>query len=860
MPLTAGTKLDGYEVLSLLGAGGMGEVYLARDSVLKRDVAIKVLPAYLSQDLDRLRRFEQEAQAAAALNHPNILAVFQLGNFEGAPYLVSELLEGGTLRPLLQRGPLPARKTIELAVQIARGLAAAHEKGIVHRDLKPENLFVTKDGRIKILDFGLAKLVQHPPIPGDDAPTMTCGTDPGMVMGTAGYMAPEQARGKPVDHRADIFSFGAILYEMLAGKRAFEKPTAVETMTAILNEDPSPISQITGAAPPGLLRIVHRCLEKNPEQRFQSASDLAFAMDALSDSGSSSAAATGPPASRRAKSPLLRSAVVAAALLLAAATYFFLVRQGNGPTLRVSDYEQITHDGRQKTLSGTDGSRIYLTEVFPNSVGQVAVSGGDIAPVQVDVPDPSLMDVSPDGTTFLVVSYSGASKADDPIFSVRILGGSPRRLADGVRAAWSPDGESVVYSASAGGIYLMRSDGTGDHKLASIAGTTYSLSWSPDGSKIRFTGSKDGKLWEMSSSGSNLHQVPLAGQATLYPYQGRWASDGRFFFVSGGQIWMLDDRGGFFRPPSNRPVQLTSGPIGWTSPIPSRDGKKVYASGYSRKGELVRFDSKSGQFLPFLAGISAEFAAFSPDGKSVAYVSFPDGILYKANVDGSKPVQLTDPDLYPRLVNWSPDGTQILFAAQSDSDNHVKAYIVPSQGGRPQRLLPEDAGPEADAFWSPDGQKIVFASSKEAGGDPKSDLRIVDMATRQVTTVPGSMGMCSPRWSPDGRSIAAQTFDLFNLKIFDFATGQWSPLYTGTFAFPVWSRDSRYIDYLDYRSGNGIFRIQAKGGKPERVAGLKDVHYTGYYGLWLGLDATDAPLIMRDVGSDDIYALSLEEK
>jgi serine/threonine protein kinase/Tfp pilus assembly protein PilF len=290
--LTSGTKLGDYEVKSLLGSGGMGEVYRARDSRLGRDVAIKVLPSSLSADSDRLRRFEQEARAAAALNHPNILAVHQMGTYEGAPYLVSELLEGETLREQIKRGRLSMRKAIDYGVQIARGLAAAHEKGIVHRDLKPENLFVTKDGRVKILDFGLAKLTQPQSSSEHSAPTFTEGTEAGVVMGTVGYMAPEQVRGQAADHRADIFAFGAILYEMLAGKRPFQKPTSPETMSAILNEDPPGISQVTANIAPALQRVVHRCLEKNPEQRFQSASDLAFALDALSESRGSSPSAT----------------------------------------------------------------------------------------------------------------------------------------------------------------------------------------------------------------------------------------------------------------------------------------------------------------------------------------------------------------------------------------------------------------------------------------------------------------------------------------------------------------------------------------------------------------------------------------
>jgi serine/threonine protein kinase len=359
-PLEKGAQLGQYTILGRLGAGGMGEVYRARDTRLSRDVAIKVLPSFLSKDPDRLRRFELEARAAAALNHPNILAVYQMGTYEGAPYLVSELLEGSTLREQLSRGPLPLRKVIDYGVQIARGLAAAHEKGIVHRDLKPENLFVAKDGRVKVLDFGLAK-VTEPNWPLDSkAATVSRGTEPGVVMGTVGYMAPEQVSGKAADHRADIFAFGAVLYEMLTGKRAFQKPTSVETMSAILNEEPPAVSQFAPTSPPALQRVVQRCLDKSPQQRFQSASDLAFALEALTESESARVATNvvQPDDSRkaiRARGWLALAGLALAALLaLAYAGYRDRTEHAGRPrvkSLAVLPLKNLSGDPRQEYLA-----------------------------------------------------------------------------------------------------------------------------------------------------------------------------------------------------------------------------------------------------------------------------------------------------------------------------------------------------------------------------------------------------------------------------------------------------------------------------------------------------------------------------
>src|SRR5438094_1085520 len=327
MTLSPDTKLGPYEIIAPLGAGGMGEVYRARDTKLGRDVAIKLLPASFSGDSDRLHRFEQEACAAGALNHPNILVIHHIDTHKGAPYIVSELLEGETLRQRMSGAALAQRRVTDYAGQIAHGLAAAHEKGIVHRDLKPDNLFITKDGRVKILDFGIAKLTRSDSSQSQtDIPTRRVDTDPGVVMGTVGYMSPEQVKGRPVDHRSDIFSFGAILYEMLSGRRAFHGESAADTMSAILKEDPPDLSDTNQNVSPPLGRLVNHCLEKNPESRFHSASDLAFALEALSGSAPVSSqtmtAMTALPARARIRKQLPWIVAALLALSLIAAMHF----------------------------------------------------------------------------------------------------------------------------------------------------------------------------------------------------------------------------------------------------------------------------------------------------------------------------------------------------------------------------------------------------------------------------------------------------------------------------------------------------------------------------------------------------------
>ena len=862
MSLTPGTKIGQYVIVSALGAGSMGEVYRARDLRLDRDVAIKVLPQLLSGDPQRHRRFEVEARAAAALNHPNILAVYEMGTYDGFPYMVSELLEGKTLSETLRRGPLPLHKAIEFGIQITHGLAAAHDKGIVHRDLKPDNLFVTKDGRVKILDFGLAKVLppkeQHATL----APTVTL---PGIAMGTVGYMSPEQVRGQATDHRTDIFAFGAILYEMVMGKRSFYKPTEADTISAILNEEPPSISKFAPDTPLALERLIKRCLEKNPEQRFHSASDLAFALEALSDP--SIAIRTGAheiPKTEGSRWRPHRLTIALFLVLLFVIALYFLLKPA--PVPAVVNYVQLTHDGLPKSLIGTDGARLYLglgvgtSGNFSSSgIAEMSTAGGE--PRKIASLSSSAMlpvDLSSDGSELLVVDGQGAPP-QGPLRSFPILNGSPRRIGEIVAevAAWSPDGKMLAFTRL-GELYMASADGSNSHQLFSVRGDIRHIAWSPDSRHLRFdssgsSGTSEGQfVWEGAADGTNLRRLLTGSRSFDDECCGKWTADGKFFvFQSNGQIWALPPKSFLHSEPA--PVQLTSSPMTLSSPIPSKDGRKLFVLGRTFRGELMRFDSKTKQFASFLGGISAEYVAFSKDGQWVTYVSFREGTLWRSRIDGSDRLQLTYPPMYPVLPRWSPDGKNILFFEFAlSSDKPARMYEVSSEGGIPRPVLPNDPKQQLDPNWSPDGSKIVFAGESN---DPTSAIRILDLATRQLSNVPGSQGLFSPRWSPDGRYITGFSADSKKLVLFDFHTQKWTDLASDSFGWLNWSHDSRYVYLLQFGGKNAVVRIRISDHKMEQVADIKNFASTGRYGGCLTLAPDDSPLMLRDTGTEDVYSL-----
>ena len=870
MPFRPGSTLGEYEIVAPLGAGGMGEVYRARDTKLGRDVAIKVLPDSFSADPERLRRFEQEARAAAALNHPNILVVYQLGMQESVPYLVSELLEGETLRARLSRGPLPLRTAIDVGVQIARGLTAAHKRGIVHRDLKPDNLFLTKDGHVKILDFGLARVLpEEENVHGK--PTLGAQTSPGVLMGTVGYMSPEQVRGVPADQRSDIFSLSVVLCEALTGRPAFERPTSAETMVAILNEDPPALAEMAANIPPGLQRVLHRGLEKNPEQRFQSASDLAFALEALSDpslfatSELRSALKEAKPQSRS-KAP----AMVAGAGLLAVLGAFAWLELRTPQPPAVTNYVQLTHDGVQKSLVGTDGTRLYLSAITSAVRGTAAVpvSGGELTKIVMPLPGMIPFHLSPDGSEFLVIDARGVPFRG-PLWSVPVLGGSPRRLGEtiGDDAAWSPNGKLLAY-ADQGDLYVAQADGTALRKLLTVHGLIDHLVWSPDSGHIRFDTSQgfgagigQHLLWEVAADGSNLHRL-LAGWHTP-PDEccGAWSADGRYFiFQSHGQIWALPRSRLFHR--EVKPIPVTSSPMSLSSPLPSADGRKLFLVGATYRGELTRYDTRSGQFEPFLGGISAEYVSFSRDGQWVAYVSYPEATMWRCRIDGSDRMQLTFPPLRAVLPQWSPDGRSLVFFEfPVSSSQPARIYQVPADGGSPVRLMPDDPHNQQDPGWSPDGSRIVFAGSAgDAAANPTAPaIRIWDVATHQVSAIAGSERMFSPRWSPDGRTLAALSDDSRTVMLLNMQTGKWSTLAQGTFGWLNWSKDGQSVYLLDFTGKGAVLRIRLADHRIDRVADLKDFVTTGQFGGSLALTPDDSPLLLRDRGTQDVYALDWKD-
>jgi len=823
MAIANGTRFGPYEIQAPLGAGGMGEVYRARDTRIGREVAVKVLPAAFASDPDRLRRFEQEARAAGSLNHPNILVLHDVGTQDGIPYLVTELLEGETLRDRLDHGALSPRKAIDMALQIARGLAAAHERGLAHRDLKPGNLFVLRDGRVKILDFGLAKLTRPEPDGGATVPTATVDTDKSVVMGTAGYMAPEQVRGQPADHRADIFAFGAILYEMLSGRRAFRGETSAETMTAILRDEPPELSQDGRPLPPALERIVRHCLEKSPPERFQSASDIAFALDALSglsDSGPKPAIA----GARITPWRRILLPAVATLILLAAGWLAGLKFAAPRHSDTALDFRKLTFRRGVIYVArfSDNGQRVYYSASW---------DGDSVRTYSCDLsaPSSSIVDLPP-GAYFLSLSRSNEmavllrahlrphGTAKGTLGRV-IPGATPREVLDDVTDAdWSPDGSRIAVAHVVGTRYRVEYPiGTVLHETS---GWISHLRVSPDGKRVAFL------EHPVFPDDRGMLMVVGAGtpaRALTPPYS---SIQGVAWFPRGNEILFTGASRGSAR--AIRAVDL-DGHVHPLASLPNGgrihdfapDGDALVTSDNATVGFRARGADQVERDLSWLDWSVPE--AISADGRSILFDEEGDGggdryAVYLRRMDGSPPVRLGEGG----ALDLSPDGKWALTSRFWEEPPQL--VLLPTGVGEPRTIPSSGLENIVDAKFLPSGKELLIVGN-ERGHGARAFFRALEGGPMRPITPEGVL-VPTGLVSPDGRwvvgveagieklySLEGEVRDIVGMTPEDRILG--------------WSSDGRsvYVTSRGFLPTLDVYRLEIATGKRshwQRFSGPED--------------------------------------
>jgi eukaryotic-like serine/threonine-protein kinase len=809
MSLAAGTRLGPYEIVSPIGAGGMGEVYRARDSRLGREVAIKVLPSSFSRDPDRLRRFEQEARAAGILNHPNITAVYDVGSFDGSPYVVSELLDGETLRSRLAGGALAPRRALDYAAQVAHGRAAAHEKGIVHRDLKPENLFVTRDGRVKILDFGLAKLTQRDTVGSQtDLPTAPASTEPGVVMGTLGYMSPEQVRGRVADPRSDIFSFGAILYEMLSGRKAFHRDTAADTMSAILREEPEDLSSTNRQVPAALDRIIHHCLEKDPEARFHSAHDLAFQLQ-FPATGETSGITAAPLPKRRTPPALL--AMGAITLVLAAAVAALLLRRpASTRALRpvrfsvpippgaiyspgdISRGLSISPDGTRLVVEALSNGRRRLflrsldSEKFSELEGSLGASAHFWSPdsrfiaffadgklKKIPAAGGPAQELCPapydwvgtwgqDGT----ILFSQIPPSEPGIFRVSDRGGEPVRVvgvdpSDPVALLWPqflPDGRHFLFQALAptGKSRELRVGSLDSRDVRAITQLASRFEYAKPGYLVYV---RDNALFAQPF---DAKKAILSGEPTLV------AEDVHHFFGPGHAAFSVSQAGVIAYQAAKTPVRLV-----WLD----RRGKELGVLGQPAVVDFVRISPSGNRIATNVE--DSRFGTF--DLWVFEAASGASTRLTSGQIDESAPV-------------WTPDGARLFFRRDDKGPPDIAQMVVGSPGS--ERALLIEPGVQQPEDVSRDGRSLVYLQDAATTADIW--LMSLDGDPRLKPWLRSPFNERNPRFSPDGRWIAYDSDESGTREIYVALTdgaGEKKRISPSGGREPRWSSDGKELFY-----------------------------------------------------------------
>lgn len=804
MALSPGTKLGPYEIVAPIGAGGMGEVYRAKDVRLGREVAVKVLPSSLTKDGDRMRRFEQEAKAVAALNHPNILGIHDIGEQDGSPYIVSELLEGGSLRAELEQGRLSPRKAVDYAVQMAQGLSAAHEKNIVHRDLKPENVFVTRDGRVKILDFGLAKLAPNGAgATGAESAvaTMTnAPTEAGTVMGTAGYMAPEQVRGAAVDSRTDIFAYGAVLYEMVSGQRAFRRDTAAETMTAILKEDPPEFDEMTNPVSPALDRIVRRCLEKKPEQRFQSAKDLAFALEAISGTTTSSKAAAAAEVAAKEQEGSRRWLNYAAAALLGmaitAVVAWILRPKPPEPasfTRVLYDRARVVQarfaqDGKTVVYSGSLGGAPPDTYIIRDNYPE-SVSAGLGGAIVLAVSRTDQLAVLVRARQFIHREYFGT------LATVSLGGGAPREMLENVEEAdWSPDGsEMAVMTGNPQEFTLQMEYPIGKVLVPKTSNWMSGMRISPDGKRVAYfrhpkndddrgdviVVDRDGKQTTISTGWESLEGLAWAPSGNEVWFSG--ATSGEEYCIRAATL-----------SGKTRAIYCGTSPTMIQDALPN--GRALASSEDERVSmEIVEHGQTEGRDLSWLDNVYNP--RLSRDGSVISFTdqSSRGGSEYSVYVrktDGSPAVKIGGGEFASDI---SPDGKWVLLFRTDDPQQRIQ--IVPVGPGQPMVLRWDGFAPGWGA-WFPDGQHILFEGEQKGQGFGTYVTDRSGAAPKLIT----KDGFRWPLASPDGRSTIIIHSGKPELLTIGESAPKEIPGVTADDFVIAWSDDPRIV-YVARRNG-----------------------------------------------------------
>jgi len=853
MSIAAGTKLGRYEIRSKIGEGGMGEVYRAHDEKLNRDVAIKVLPAALSENSDRLHRFEQEAQAAGSLNHPNILAVYDVGTHESAPYVVSEMLEGETLRGVFDDGPLSTRKAIDCATQIARGLAAAHDKGIIHRDLKPDNLFITKDDRVKILDFGLAKLVQPSgeDVAQTDIATRKVHTDPGTVMGTAGYMAPEQVRGHAVDHRADIFSFGAVLYEMLSGRRAFHGDSAIETLNAILKEEPAELTTTNPNIAPALERVVWHCLEKSPERRFQSAGDVAFALESVSGVTSHPSQQTLAPLGALAASRIwtrerliwLGICTILLLCISALAFAYFSRSQATNHAIRLALTTSqkatlparitVSPDGLRVTFiaNNTDGKRLLWVRSLESLTAQ-PLSGTEGATSPFWSPDNRFIGYFANGKLFKVDASGGRSQALCDVGEDR--GG-----------AWNRGGV-ILFGGSEGRLYRVSAQGGTPILATKVDPKEEAHRWPyflPDGNHFVFLGdapTTENHHIRLGSLDSQETQI-LFGAVTRVAY----APPGYLLYISQGALVAQPFDAEKLRVTAESTIVAERvASVGENHEFDfsvSDNGVLAYQPG-STQSLVVWFDRTGKKLEPVGEPDAYASLTLSADGRRAA-AGMLDADGRHSDVwlldlsRGTKSPLTFDPhsDGSPVL---SPDGSRIVFSSNRAGDGHANLFVNSTNAAGDDQLLLASGSDDVPTSWSRDGQSILFMrfGKVHAGvwvlplfGDREPKPLFQSSAFDQGAAI----------FSPNGRFIAYSSNESGRFEVyvqrFPPSGDKWM-VSSGGGALPLWRDDGKELFYLteDGKVMSAEIKIGAKfeSGVPQQLFQARIKHGTDYpYGV-----------------------------